>query len=237
MSQFSKLLREYGERVEVEGFLMCEDTLAEAFADAVKNGLITLPREFTGYVVDLKGRVYKEGVCVAFLNKGCGINELREFLAQLGQSLPYYDEVAMMVEAQQGGPAVVAYNFSEEHAPKVEDRTKRRTLRRTARARVGDRLQLYTGQRTPQCRKLSEVDPVCTLVASVGLYPEGIVYDGHWQTKDTCESYAVADGFASYADMYAWFKAKYGEVPYPLYETRWAWPEQKPSEVSDASGK
>ena len=43
---------------------------------------------------------------------------------------------------------MVAFNFSPEFADAVASGAKRQTIRKTARAKKGDMLQLYTGQRT-----------------------------------------------------------------------------------------
>lgn len=66
---------------------------------------------------------------------------------------------------------MVAFNFMPQFAPLVASGTKTQTIRQTARAKPGDRLQLYTGQRTKACRKLVDPDPVCTLVDYVGIRP------------------------------------------------------------------
>lgn len=119
---------------------------------------------------------------------------------------------------------MVAYNFAAEHAPKVENRTKKRTLRLEPRAKVGDKLQLFTGQRTAQCRKLSQEDPTCTRVAKVELTRTDMKYDGTYQSPDILDDYARADGFKGYQNMLDWFEAQYGVIPEVLWETRWDWP-------------
>lgn len=120
---------------------------------------------------------------------------------------------------------MVAYNFSPEFADDIAARRKRQTLRTTPRAKVGDPIQLYTGQRTKACRKLVEDDPVCTRTAEVNLYEEGLYFEGYRQTQQAADDYARFDGFKDYADMHAWFLKKYnGLMPRPLYETRWDWP-------------
>jgi hypothetical protein len=120
---------------------------------------------------------------------------------------------------------MVAYNFSPEFADDIAARRKRQTLRTTPRAKVGDQIQLYAGQRTKACRKLVEDDPVCTRTAEVHLYEEGLYFEGYRQTQQSADDYARFDGFKDYADMRAWFLKKYnGHIPLPLYETRWDWP-------------
>jgi hypothetical protein len=43
---------------------------------------------------------------------------------------------------------MVAFNFATEFAGPVERREKKQTIRQTRRAKPGDAIQLYTGQRT-----------------------------------------------------------------------------------------
>jgi hypothetical protein len=53
-----------------------------------------------------------------------------------------------------------AYNFQKQFAPLVQSGEKRQTIRtlgKRSHAQPGNKLQLYTGMRTKQCRKL--VDP------------------------------------------------------------------------------
>jgi hypothetical protein len=119
---------------------------------------------------------------------------------------------------------MVAFNFSPEFVDDIAARRKRQTLRRSARARVGDTLQLYTGQRTKDCRKIVDDDPVCIRTAAVELREDALYFDGHRQASDSAESYAQFDGFKNYAEMREWFLNRYGgEIP-RLYETRWDWP-------------
>lgn len=51
---------------------------------------------------------------------------------------------------------MVAFNFKEDFAPKIEAGEKISTIRKTARCKPGDLMQLYTGQRTKKCRKIGE---------------------------------------------------------------------------------
>ena len=67
---------------------------------------------------------------------------------------------------------MVAFSFKAQFADLVASGKKTQTIRQTARAKPGDRLQLYTGMRTKKCRKLVDPDPVCTLVDYVGIRPD-----------------------------------------------------------------
>ena len=107
---------------------------------------------------------------------------------------------------------MVAYSFAPQFADQVATLAKRQTVRadRKRHARVGERLQLYTGMRTRQCRKLLDIDPVCVDVRPIEIVfycnwldnqPEWSAYigrmsiDGRAQTHTEIETFAKADGF------------------------------------------
>ena len=69
---------------------------------------------------------------------------------------------------------MVAINFSPQFAGIVASGAKKQTIRKKNRFRIGDRLQLYTGQRTKNCKKLIEDDPLVIAVISVGITRETI---------------------------------------------------------------
>lgn len=110
---------------------------------------------------------------------------------------------------------MVAYNFQERFADDVAHGIKKQTIRAKARCKPGDKLQLYTGQRTKNCRKLGE--GVCTSVTPIKITALGITLDGKplyagWARKDDFESdydcdFAKADGFDDFQDM-----AEYGRM-------------------------
>jgi hypothetical protein len=94
---FSSILSNHGEMVD--GYVLDSRQFADACREAVRDGLIAPDIVgFHGFVIDLKGQIFKDGICVAFLNKSCSSNELREFIHQLGASLPILDDIAQMVE-------------------------------------------------------------------------------------------------------------------------------------------
>lgn len=107
---------------------------------------------------------------------------------------------------------MVAYSFRPQFAEPIATLAKRQTVRadRKRHARPGERLQLYTGMRTRQCRKLLDIDPVCIDVRPIEIElgdrqlrtPTGwthfvyeIVIDGIALTPTEIENFAVADGF------------------------------------------
>lgn len=101
---------------------------------------------------------------------------------------------------------MTALNFTM-FPEKVEDGTKRQTIRTDTRVMAGDALQLYTGLRTKACRKLR--DAVCNSVQSVVLMERIAIPHGNVSlTGIYLEEFAHADGFASYADMWAFFSKR-----------------------------
>ena len=99
---------------------------------------------------------------------------------------------------------MVAYNFQARFAPLVETGAKSMTIREIGRrrhARPGERLQLYTGQRTKGCRKL--LDAVVTGTQSIQFHADRRVFTDAWLTDLEVEILARLDGFASGADFLA----------------------------------
>lgn len=116
---------------------------------------------------------------------------------------------------------MVAFNFSPRFAPLVESGAKTQTIRRTARATVGKRIQLYVGQRTPDCRKLVDPDPVCILCQYVALRPDSITVGNVADHPRDFDAFARLDGFEGYDDMLGWFERMYGSRYFVGYLTRW----------------
>lgn len=140
---------------------------------------------------------------------------------------------------------MVAYSFAPQFVAPIEARTKLQTVRghRRRHARVGEPIQLYTGMRTKQCRKLITPDPVC-----IGLHPITIALDaqaeqlitsitvGHVALSDVgIERFAERDGFTTLAKGFArrrmgefWLKAHTEPgVRWVEFEgvcIRWGWP-------------
>lgn len=125
---------------------------------------------------------------------------------------------------------MVAINFTK-FIDKVASGEKRMTIRKTARAKPGDKLQLYTGMRTKACRKLVKDDPVCTGVFAVTVSEDGVSYVGFHRIihigslTDQCRYLAIADGFDSFKSMSAFFRDTYKELPFTGYAHVWDWPD------------
>mgnify|MGYP001768442570 CR=1 FL=1 len=111
-----------------------------------------------------------------------------------------------------------ALNFQKQFADKVEKGEKRQTIRKRP-FQIGDKLYLYTGQRTKQCRKLGE--SVVKESYSIVIPNEDEIY------FDDCiligiekEQLARDDGFECVADMIDWFKKTHG-LPFVGYLIIW----------------
>lgn len=116
---------------------------------------------------------------------------------------------------------MVAYSFKKHFAPKIIDGSKPQTIRATRTGKVphvrpGQALQLYTGMRTKQCRKIG--DAVCLSVEPIRisftpkLSPQIMVqgpirrlYEG-----DQLEEFARRDGFEGWLDMVAFWRKEHG---------------------------
>lgn len=116
---------------------------------------------------------------------------------------------------------MVAFNFMPQFAPLVSSGVKRQTIRQTARAKPGDLLQLYTGQRTKACRKLLDPDPVCVLVDYIGIKPEYLTFGNAALHPGSADDFAIRDGFEGFPDMVEWFRETYGSPYFQGYVHVW----------------
>lgn len=114
---------------------------------------------------------------------------------------------------------MVALNFSPQFADAVASGRKTQTIRQTARARPGQALQLYTGQRTKDCRKLA--DAVCVDCTYVGLNASGISLGDVRRFPGDIDDFARADGFNDYAAMWKWFSERYKTNSFTGNIIRW----------------
>lgn len=118
---------------------------------------------------------------------------------------------------------MVAFNFMARFAPSIEDGTKRQTIRAAGKRRPpfpGEQLQLYTGMRTGNCRKLR--DAVCQTTVSITISPKARVVrhvvptsaeSGYWDelSPEDVEQLAIDDGFSSADEFFAWFEKAHGD--------------------------
>jgi hypothetical protein len=119
---------------------------------------------------------------------------------------------------------MVAFNFKAQFADDVESGKKRQTIRQQRRARLGDRLQLYTGMRTKKCRKLRDaecMDVVPLMILSDSFGRLRVVVDGKEIRGGRLDAFVTADGFARRMDMRDFFADQYG-LPFLGWLIRWA---------------
>ena len=114
---------------------------------------------------------------------------------------------------------MVAINFSPKFAEAVETGHKTQTIRQSARAKAGQALQLYTGQRTKACRKLA--DAVCVDCTYVGLTKDRVTLGDASRFPGDMDDFARADGFRDYSEMWAWFSARYETNSFTGFIIRW----------------
>jgi hypothetical protein len=104
---------------------------------------------------------------------------------------------------------MVAFNFKEQFVPNIKKGIKKQTIRKTIRCKKGDKLELYTGMRTKQCKKIK--DTIC-----IDIYPiaitENKLSSGRTQliTKTNLDNFAIKDGFKNWEDFKLFFKIHYG---------------------------
>lgn len=104
---------------------------------------------------------------------------------------------------------MVAFNFQPRFGPAILDGRKLHTFRLTARCKPGDKMQLFTGQRTKECVLLREV--VCA-------------YVDHFTVIDdaSMNAFARADGFDDWQDMRLFFLDQY-DKEFPLFGFLHGW--------------
>ena len=111
--------------------------------------------------------------------------------------------------------------FQKQFAPLVESGEKRQTIRAHRKRPFvkGDRLYLYTGLRTKQCRKLGEA--VCTKVESIRIRTGGAVLLGS-QLLGVRQIQRISrdDGFDNAEEMVQWFEETHG-LPFEGQLIRW----------------
>ena len=112
---------------------------------------------------------------------------------------------------------MVAYNFKRRFVEPILRGWKQQTIRARGRrihAKEGSELQLYTGQRTPNCTLIAKA--TCTRVdeAMIAVDADGIgaiALNGIHLSTDEMERFARQDGFLNLDDMAGFWRAEHGE--------------------------
>jgi len=108
-----------------------------------------------------------------------------------------------------------ALNFSSQFAPAVESGDKLQTIRRVRKhpIRAGDRLVLYTGMRTPACRKLREARCIKTTPIRICPCTATVYLNDRRLSRLEAARVARRDGFGSLKAFCEWFRETY-RIPY-----------------------
>lgn len=130
---------------------------------------------------------------------------------------------------------MVAYSFKKQFGPPILAGTKAQTIRadRKRHARPGEMVQLFTGMRTRQCRRLGEaiciaVERVC-IVLPRRRHPPSIIVntmDGAFLRGatwlPTLNSFAQQDGFRNFDEMVAFWRENHpGQETFAGVLIRW----------------
>lgn len=133
---------------------------------------------------------------------------------------------------------MVAFNFMKRFAEDVEEGRKLQTIRKLRKdgrvpCKPGDRLQLYTGMRSPSCRLLHEA--TCSSILQISIQTDGAIFlsavekgvlssvqRGGWAPLDTdhMNELARADGFEDPAGLIEFFSETHG-LPFDGYLIKW----------------
>ena len=123
---------------------------------------------------------------------------------------------------------MVAYSFKAQFANSVESGRKIQTIRadrKNGHASAGDRLQLYTGMRTKDCRKLRP-DPLCLSVEPIKIKLSTatglttVIIGGQYLNACQALAFAQADGFDSVEAMGKFFQDTHG-LPFEGFLIKW----------------
>jgi len=106
-----------------------------------------------------------------------------------------------------------ALNFKAQFAEEVEEGRKRQTirLRRKKPIRVGDRLFLFAGMRTKQCRRLrAGTEAYCQSTEPIEIRNGRVMVNGRGLTLFEIWRLAKADGFETPEAFFSFFRNQYG---------------------------
>ena len=114
---------------------------------------------------------------------------------------------------------MVAFNFHHEFVIPILLGSKVQTIRKTRRCKVGDAMQLFTGQRTKNCLKFAE--RICSVVDYVHLERNSLTLGNCSKHPRDWDKFAELDGFDNYEDMLDFFVRQYGSSEFVGSVHRW----------------
>lgn len=107
-------------------------------------------------------------------------------------------------------------NFQREFVEAIKNGSKNQTIRKVGKRKffVGQALQLYTGQRTSKCEKISDSIVTQLQTFSIGDYDNFTMPDVHVNDKllsvQELVEFAESDGFSTWGSFIDFFDYKYG---------------------------
>jgi hypothetical protein len=115
---------------------------------------------------------------------------------------------------------MVAFSFRPEFVNKILSGEKQSTIRSTKRCEVGDMMQLYTGLRTKECKKLIEVLCIGVAPILISAYSLWKLGETEGNVKPSVAPLHEQEGFMNVCDMVAFFREEYG-LPYRGWIHAW----------------
>lgn len=119
----------------------------------------------------------------------------------------------------------MTYSFKKQFAPLILSGNKVTTVRAPRKdgkvPKPQERLHLFTGMRTKQCRKIG--DRICRSVSAISICDIGeglVIVNGSGLEPEEREPLANRDGFKSWAEMLAFFK-KIHPLPFNGWLIEW----------------
>ena len=112
-----------------------------------------------------------------------------------------------------------ALNFLARLAPLVESGAKTHTVRRRSKRPIkeGDRLYLFTGMRTKNCRRLMDTECVQIQDIHIDFCGWSMTLDGEFVDYD---AFARADGLKDFHELVCWIGENYG-LPFDGVVIHW----------------
>lgn len=114
---------------------------------------------------------------------------------------------------------MVAINFQPQFVPAIRSGSKTQTIRKSARCKTGDVLQLYTGQRTKNCTLIGTA--ICAICEPITIADDYLATGYFRLPSGDAAHIAHIDGFKSVEEMRDWFRNRYGELPFNGYRIMW----------------
>lgn len=114
---------------------------------------------------------------------------------------------------------MVAYNFKKNLVKPILSNEKFYTIRATRRSKEDDKLQLYTGQRTKQCKLIGYA--TCSGTYVVFINEKSVSVENHrYSGVIELDTFARGDGFKCFEDMKDFFRKTHG-LPFQGFITYW----------------